>query len=322
MKAVRIHQPGGLDALSYDDVALPEPGAGEVRIKISAIGLNFIDTYKRAGIYKAPLPLILGEEAAGVVDAVGADVTDLKTGDRVTYCMQTGAYAEYAVVPAWKVVTVNTGVSLEAAAAVMLQGLTAHYLACSTYPINAGDTVLIHAAAGGTGALLVQIAKIRGARVIGTVSTAEKAAIAAAAGADEVINYVKQDFVVETKHVTNGKGVNVVYDGVGKTTFMKGLDCLRPRGYMVLFGGASGQVDPFDLQTLNAKGSLFVTRPSLGAYMQNRQELEGRTSDLFNWIAAGNLEVRIDRSFPLKDAAKAHEYIEGRETKGKVLLIP
>ena len=322
MKAIRIHQYGGLDALSYDDVDVPQPGAGEVRIKIGAAGLNFIDTYKRGGVYKSTLPLILGEEAAGTVDALGAGVNDFNVGDAVAYCMHTGAYAEYAVVPAWKVVKVEGAISSQTAAAVMLQGLTAHYLACSTYPLKAGDTALIHAAAGGTGALLVQMAKIRGAKVIGTVSTEEKAEIARAAGADEIIFYTKQDFVAETKRITNGKGVDVVYDGVGKSTFMKGLDCLRPRGYAVLFGGASGQVEPFDLQLLNAKGSLFTTRPSLGAYIQTREELLGRTNEMFGWINSGKLTVRIDQSFALADAAKAHAYIEGRETKGKVLLIP
>lgn len=322
MKAIRIHQYGGLDALSYDDVDVPQPGAGEVRIRIGAAGLNFIDTYKRGGVYKSTLPLILGEEAAGTVDALGAGVSDFNVGDAVAYCMHTGAYAEYAVVPAWKVVKVEGAISSQTAAAVMLQGLTAHYLACSTYPLKAGDTALIHAAAGGTGALLVQMAKIRGAKVIGTVSTEEKAEIARAAGADEIIFYTKQDFVAETKRITNGKGVDVVYDGVGKSTFMKGLDCLRPRGYAVLFGGASGQVEPFDLQLLNAKGSLFTTRPSLGAYIQTREELLGRTHEMFGWINSGKLTVRIDQSFALADAAKAHAYIEGRETKGKVLLIP
>lgn len=322
MKAIRVHQYGGLDALSYDDVDVPQPGAGEVRIKIGAAGLNFIDTYKRAGVYKSALPLILGEEAAGTVDAIGAGVIDFSVGDAVAYCMHTGAYADYAVVPAWKVVKVEGAISSQTAAAVMLQGLTAHYLATSTYPLQAGDTALIHAAAGGTGALLVQMAKIRGARVIGTVSTEEKAEIARAAGADEIIFYTQQDFVAETKRITNGKGVDVVYDGVGKSTFMKGLDCLRPRGYAVLFGGASGQVEPFDLQLLNAKGSLFTTRPSLGAYIQTRDELLGRTNQMFGWINDGKLTVRVDQSFALRDAAKAHAYIEGRETKGKVLLIP
>ncbi len=317
MKAIRIHQYGGLDALSYDDVDVPQPGAGEVRIRIGAAGLNFIDTYKRGGVYKSTLPLILGEEAAGTVDALGAGVSDFNVGDAVAYCMHTGAYAEYAVVPAWKVVKVEGAISSQTAAAVMLQGLTAHYLACSTYPLKAGDTALIHAAAGGTGALLVQMAKIRGAKVIGTVSTEEKAEIARAAGADEIIFYTKQDFVAETKRITNGKGVDVVYDGVGKSTFMKGLDCLRPRGYAVLFGGASGQVEPFDLQLLNAKGSLFTTRPSLGAYIQTREELLGRTHEMFGWINSGKLTVRIDQSFALADAAKAHAYIEGRETKGR-----
>lgn len=322
MKAIRVHEFGDASVLRYDDIPVPEPGNGEVRIKIEAAGLNFIDTYHRMGWYPLPRPLILGQEGAGVVDAVGAGVTDVKPGDRVAYCMRQGAYAEYAIVPAAMVVPVPVGVTTEQAAAVMLQGMTAHYLTHSTYPLQASDTALIHAAAGGTGALVVQMAKLRGARVIGTVGTAEKAELAKAAGADETIIYTQTDFEAEVKRLTDGKGVNVVYDSVGKDTFMKSLNCLRPRGYMVLFGQASGRVEPLDPQLLNQKGSLFLTRPALGAYILNREELLQRSGDLFSWMAAGKLEVRIDKTFPLQDAGEAHRYLEGRNTKGKVLLIP
>ena len=322
MKAVRVHEVGDADVLRYDDIPTPEPGAGEVRIKIEAAGLNFIDTYHRMGWYPLPLPLILGQEGASVVDAVGTGVTDFKVGDRVAYCMHQGAYAEYAVVPAAKVVPVPEGVSTHQAAAIMLQGMTAHYLTHSTYPLQAGDTALVHAAAGGTGALIVQMAKMRGARVIGTVGTEEKASLAKEAGADEAIIYTQIDFEPAVKQLTGGKGVNVVYDSVGRDTFMKSLNCLRPRGYMVLFGQASGRVEPVDPQLFNQKGSLFFTRPSLGAYVLTRAELLQRTTDLFNWLASGKLKVRIDKTFALQDAAEAHRYLEGRNTKGKVLLIP
>ncbi|MFN8494452.1 MAG: quinone oxidoreductase [Caldilineaceae bacterium] len=327
MKAIRVHEFGDASVLRYDDIPVPEPGNGEVRIQIEAAGLNFIDTYHRMGWYPLPRPLILGQEGAGVVDAVGAGVTDVKPGDRVAYCMRQGSYAEYAVVPAATVVPVPAGVTTQQAAAVMLQGMTAHYLTHSTYPLQPSDTALIHAAAGGTGALVVQMAKMRGARVIGTVGTAEKAALAKEAGADEAIIYTQTDFEAEVKRLTDGKGVNVVYDSVGKDTFMKSLNCLRPRGYMVLFGQASGRVEPIDPQLLNQKGSLFLTRPALGAYILNREELLQRSGDLFSWMApskqgAGKLDVRIDKTFPLQDAAEAHRYLEGRNTKGKVLLLP
>ncbi len=322
MKAVRVHEVGDADVLRYDDIPTPEPGAGEVRIKIEAAGLNFIDTYHRMGWYPLPLPLILGQEGAGVVDAVGAGVTDFKTGDHVAYCMHQGAYAEYAVVPAAKVVPVPDGVSTQQAAAIMLQGMTAHYLTHSTYPLQASDTALVHAAAGGTGALIVQMAKMRGARVIGTVGTEEKATLAKAAGADEAIIYTQVDFEPAVKQLTDGKGVHVVYDSVGKDTFMKSLNCLRSRGTMVLFGQASGRVEPVDPQLFNQKGSLFFTRPSLGAYVLTREELLQRANHLFNWLAAGQLDVRIDKTFALQGAAEAHRYLEGRNTRGKVLLIP
>lgn len=322
MKAIRIHETGDVSKLSYEDAPTPEPGEGEVRIKIEAAGLNFIDTYHRMGWYPIPRPFTLGLEGAGVVDAVGAGVSDLKAGDRVGYCMHQGAYAEYATVPARIVVPLPDGVSTQQAAAVMLQGMTAHYLTHSTYRLRAGDVALVHAAAGGTGALVVQMAKLLGAQVIGTVGTAEKAEVAKAAGADHTIIYTEQDFEAEVKRITDGKLCHVVYESVGKATFDKSMNCLRPRGYMVLFGQASGQVPPLDPQILNQKGSLFLTRPSLGAYVATRDELLGRANDIFQWIASGQLDVRIDQSYPLSEAAAAHTYLEGRQTKGKVLLIP
>ncbi len=322
MKAIRVHETGDVSVLRYEDAPLPEPQAGEVRVKVEAAGLNFIDTYHRMGWYPLPRPFILGQEAAGIVDTVGEGVTDFKAGDRVAYCMHQGSYADYAVVPARLLVHVPTGVSTEQAAAMMLQGMTAHYLTHSTYAIKPGDTVLIHAAAGGTGALVVQMAKMLGAQVIATVGSEEKAEIARACGADHVIVYTQQDFEEEVKHLTNGKGCQVVYDSVGKATFDKSLNCLRPRGYLVLFGQASGPVDPVNPQVLNQKGSLYLTRPSLGAYIATRGDLLWRADDLCTWITAGTLEVRIDKSFPLREAAAAHTYLEGRNTKGKVLLIP
>jgi len=322
MKAIRIHETGDVSALRYEDAPLPEPQEGEVRIKVEAAGLNFIDTYHRMGWYPLPRPFILGQEAAGTVDTVGAGVTAFKPGDRVAYCMHQGAYADYAVAPARLLVQVPEGVGTPQAAAVMLQGMTAHYLTHSTYALKAGDVALIHAAAGGTGALAVQMAKMLGAHVIATVGSEEKAAIASASGADHVIVYTQQDFEVEVKQITGGKGCHVVYDSVGKATFDKSLNCLRPRGYMVLFGQASGQVEPLNPQILNQKGSIYLTRPSLGAYIASRDELLWRANDLFTWMAAGKLEVRIDQSFPLSQAAAAHTYLEGRNTKGKVLLIP
>ena len=322
MKAIRIHQFGGLDALKYEDVARPEPGNGEARLKIEAIGVNFIDIYQRIGLYKPALPITLGQEAAGVVDGVGPGVTEVKVGDRVAYTSALGSYAESAVVPAWRLVPVPQGVSARDAAAVLLQGLTAHYLAYSTYPLKRGETALIHAAAGGLGALLVQIAKNIGARVIGTVSTEDKARVAREAGADEVILYEQVDFEAEVKRLTNGKGVDVVYDSVGETTFDKSLNCLRRRGYMVLCGQSSGAVPPFDPQMLNAKGSLFLTRPTLAHYTADRAELSQRANDLFQWMRAGRLKVRIDSTFPLAQTADAHRHLESRKATGKVLLIP
>src|SRR5512134_3709085 len=322
MKTVRVHQYGGLEALKYEEVPVPEPGEGEARVKLEAIGVNFIDIYHRIGRYQGSLPLTLGQEAAGTVDAVGSNVTDVKTGDRVAYASVQGAYAEYAIVPAWRLIPIPTGVDFQQAAAAMVQGLTAHYLTFSTYPLKAGETALVHAAGGGTGQLLVQVAKHCGARVIGTVSTEEKAMLAREAGADEVIIYTQTDFEAEVKRLTNNTGVDVVYDSVGKDTFDKSLNCIRRRGYMVLFGASSGAVPPLDPQTLNAKGSIYLTRPYLGHYTADRAELSWRVTDVFNWIAAGELKVRIDKTFPLAEAAEAHRYLEGRQSKGKILLIP
>ena len=322
MKAVRVHQYGGPEALRYEEVPVPEPGAGEARVKIEAIGLNYIDIYQRTGLYPLKTPFTLGMEGAGVVDAVGANVTEVRKGDRVAYAMHLGSYAEHAIVPAWKLAPLPQAIDSRAGAAAMLQGMTAHYLTRDTYPLKKGESALIHAAAGGVGLLLIQIAKRLGATVFGTVSTEEKAQLAKEAGADEVILYTKADFAAEVKRLTNGAGVHVVYDSVGKDTFEKSLDCLRPRGYLVLFGNSSGPVPPFDLGKLAQKGSLFVTRPTLLHYSGNREELLQRSGDLFKWIANGELKLRIDKTFPLKEAAEAHRQLEARKTTGKVLLIP
>jgi len=322
MKTVRVHEYGGLEALKYEDVPTPEPGEGQVRVKIEAVGVNFIDIYHRIGRYQGSLPFMLGQEGGGVVDTVGSNVTEVSPGDRVAYASVQGSYAEYAIVPAWYLVPVPNEVDMQHATAVMEQGLTAHYLTHSTYPIKQGETALVHAASGGVGHLLVQIAKLRGARVIGTVSTEEKAELAREAGADEVINYTKKDFETEVKRLTDNKGVDVVYDSVGKDTFEKGLNILRRRGYMVLFGQSSGPAPQIDPQILNPKGSLFLTRPTLGHYTADREELMGRANDLFNWMATGSLNVRVDKTFPLAEAAEAHRYLEGRQSKGKILLIP
>jgi NADPH2:quinone reductase len=322
MKAIRVHQHGGVEAMRHEDIPVPEPGAGEARVKIEAIGLNYIDVYQRTGLYRLKLPFTLGMEGAGVVDAVGRDVLEVKVGDRVAYAMVPGAYAGYAVVPSSRLVPVPKNIDSRSAAATMLQGMSAHYLTHSTYPLKRGETALVHAAAGGVGLLLIQIAKRLGATVFGTVSTEEKARIAREAGADDIILYTQTDFAVEIKRLTNGRGLNVVYDSVGQSTFAKSLDCLRPRGTMVLFGQSSGPVPPFNLGTLAAKGSLFVTRPTLAHYALDRQELLQRSNDLFNWIASGQLKLRIDKTFPLAEAAEAHRQLEGRKTSGKVLLVP
>ena len=322
MKAVRIEKFGGLEALQVTDIPVPEPGEGEVRVKIEVIGVNFLDIYQRIGRYQGPLPFTLGQEAAGIVDTVGPNVTEVKPGDHVAYAMVPGSYAEYAIVPAWKLVPIPANVDTSQAVAAMVQGLTAHYLTRSTYPLKEGETALVHAAGGGTGGLLVQVAKRCGARVIGTASTKEKAMLGREAGADEMILYTQTDFEAEVKRLTNNKGVDVVYDSVGKDTFDKGLNCLKRRGYMVLYGASSGAVPPLDPQVLNTKGSIFLTRPYLGHYVADRAELLERATDVFHWIATGELKVRIDKTFPLVEVAAAHRYLEDRQSKGKVLLVP
>lgn len=322
MRAIRVQAYGEPSVMQLDEVSLPEPGAGEARVAIEAAGVNFIDTYQRSGQYKVPLPFTPGQEGAGTVTAVGPGVSEVKVGDRVAYASQLGSYASEAIVPVRMLVPVPAGMSMQQAAAVMLQGMTAHYLSHSTYPLKKGETALVHAAGGGVGQLLVQLAKRRGARVIGTVSTDEKAELARAAGADEIIFYTRVDFAEETRRLTDGRGVDVVYDSVGKTTFDQSLNALRPRGYLVLYGQSSGAVAAFDPQILNAKGGLFLTRPSLGHYTADRAELMERSGDLFRWISAGELTLRIDRTYPLVEAAAAHQYLADRQTRGKVLLIP
>ena len=322
MKAIQVKQNGGPEVLQLVELPSPQPKANEAVVKIAAAGVNFIDTYQREGRYKVALPFTLGQEGAGTITAVGAEAKAVKIGDRVAWTGILGSYAEYAAVPAERLVAVPQGVSDQQAASAMLQGMTAHYLLYSSFPLQGGQTALIHAAAGGVGLLLVQMAHNLGARVIGTVSTEEKARLARQAGADEVILYTQVDFETETKRLTGGKGVDVVYDGVGKTTFEKGLNLLRPRGYMVLFGGSSGAVPPFDLIQLSAKGSLFVTRPSLVHYIASTEELRARSSAVFGMIAAGKLKLRIEHTYKLADAQQAHRDLEGRMTTGKLLLLP
>jgi NADPH:quinone reductase len=322
MKAIRVHAAGGPEALKLDDIPAPSPKAGEALVKVDAAGLNYVDVYFRTGMYKAELPLTIGMEAGGTVTAVGSNVSEVKVGDKVAYTGVAGAYAEQAVVPASKLVVLPAGVSTKQGAAAMLQGMTAHYLATSTYPLKHGDTCLVHAAAGGVGLLLCQIAKLRGARVIGTVSTDEKAKLAREAGADETIIYTRQDFEAEVKRMTDGKGVQVVYDAVGKTTWDKSLNSLAPRGLIALYGQSSGPIGQIDPQIFNAKGSLFLTRPSLGHYTATREELLQRAGEVLGWVRDGKLKLRMEFEFPLKDAAEAHRALEGRKTTGKVLLTP
>ncbi len=322
MKAIRIHAPGGPEVMRLDDAPEPTPKAGEAVVKVDAAGLNYIDVYFRSGLYKAEYPLTLGLEAGGTVTAVGPNVSEVKVGDKVAYTGVAGAYAEYAAVPAARLVVLPTGVSTRQGAAAMLQGITAHYLATSTYPLKKGDTCLVHAAAGGVGLLLCQMARTRGARVLGTVSTDEKAKLAREAGADETIIYTRQDFEAEVKRLTDGKGVQVVYDAVGKTTWDKSLNSLAPRGLIALYGQSSGPIGQIDPQILNAKGSLFLTRPSLNHHIASREELQSRAGEVLGWIASGKLKMRMEFDFPLKDAAQAHRALEGRQTTGKVLLVP
>ena len=322
MKAVRVHKYGGPEVLTLEEIPVLEPKTGEVRVKVEAIGLIYIDICQRTGLYRLQTLFTLGTEGAGIVDAVGPNVTEVKKGERVGYASIPGSYAEYAIVPAARLVPIPPNIDARTPAALMLQGMTAHYLTHSTYPLKKGDTALLHAAAGGVGLLLIQIAKQLGATVIGTVSTEAKAKLAKEMGADYLILYTQTDFLAEVKKLTDGRGVNVVYDSVGQTTFDKSLDCLRPRGYLVLFGQSSGPVPPFDPGKLAAKGSLFLTRPSLPHYTLERSELLQRANDIFNWTATGKLKVRIDKTFPLAEAAEAHRQLEGRKTTGKVILLP
>ncbi len=322
MLALRIHAHGGPENIVAEDIPVPVPGPGELRIRVAAAGINYIDTYKRGGLYPVPLPHTLGQEAAGTVTAVGPGVTGFAVGDRVASAAAIGAYAAEALLPAAQTVPVPAGVTLEQAAAVLLQGLTAHYLAVDTFPLGPGHSALVHAAAGGVGLLLVQIAKRRGARVIATVGTEAKAALAREAGADEVCVYSRDNFTAAARTFTVGRGVDVVYDGVGKATFEGSLDSLRPRGFMVSFGNASGPVAPFAPLLLSQKGSLFFTRPTLAHYTRTSEELRARTNDLFGWIAAGQLKVRVGATYPLSAAAEAQRALESRATTGKVLLVP
>jgi NADPH:quinone reductase len=322
MKAVRIHTFGGPEVMQVEEVPTPSPQADQVLVRLAAAGLNYIDVYQRSGLYPNPLPYTMGLEGSGVVAAVGPNVTGFNEGDPVAYTGIPGSYAEYVLVPADRLVQMPKGLDVKVGAASMLQGMTAHYLAYTTYPLKPGDACLVHAAAGGVGLLLVQMAKQCGARVFGTVSTEEKAVLAREAGADAAILYTQQDFAAEVKRLTDGKGVQVVYDAVGKTTFEKSLNCLAPLGYLVLYGQASGPVPPFDPAVLSAKGSLFLTRPTLGHYTADRASLEKRAGDVLGWIAAGKLTLRMEHNFALRDAAKAHASLEGRQTTGKVLLIP
>ena len=322
MKAVRVNEYGGPEALSYEEVEQPVPGSNEVLVKVAAAGVNYIDTYQRSGLYQVPLPLTLGLEAAGVVEELGEGVSKYSKGDRVAYTSVPGAYAEYASVHEEKLVSLSDGVSFNEGAAAMLQGCTAHYLCKSTYQVKQGDSCLIHAAAGGVGLLLIQMVKNAGGFVIGTVSTDEKAKLAKEAGADEVILYSEKDFETEVKQITEGDGVNVVYDSVGKSTFEKSINCLSKLGFMVLYGNASGPVTEFNPATLGPNGSLFLTRPTLFDYTAERASLEWRTSDVFDWISKGELKLRIEHFYSLSDAQAAHQDLEGRKTTGKIILTP
>jgi NADPH2:quinone reductase len=322
MKAIRISETGGPEVLRPVDLPTPAPGPGQALVRVEAAGVNFIDIYQRSGLYKVPLPFTIGLEGAGTVESVAAGVTTVDPGDRVAWTGVPGAYATHALVPVDRLVRLPDSLSTRDASAAMLQGMTAHYLAVDTCPLRPGDICLVHAAAGGVGLLLCQIAKRRGARVVGTVSTEAKAALAREAGADDTILYTRQDFVAEVKRITGGKGLRVVFDGVGRDTFEKGLDCLQPRGMMVLFGQSSGPVPPVDAQVLSAKGSLFLTRPTLFHYIATREELDQRSRDVLGWIAEGTLKLRIDRTYPLAEAAEAHRALAGRGTTGKLLLLP
>ena len=320
MKAVYIEQTGGIEMLQYGERPKPAPGAGEVLVKVAYSGVNFVDTYHRIGLYKVPLPAILGSEGAGTVEQVGEGVTAFKPGDRVAYAMARGSYAEFQAVPAAQLGSIPASVDLATAAAAMLQGMTAHYLTHSTFALKAGQTALVHAAAGGTGRLIVQMCKMIGARAIGTVGSEEKAKLTLGDGASDAILYNTQDFVAEVQRLTGGQGVDVVYDSVGQTTFLKSLDCLKARGLLAFFGQSSGPVAPVDPLILMAKGSLYLTRPTLGTYIASRADLEWRTRDVFDWIASGKIKIRIDKTYPLAEAAQAQRDLEGRKTTGKLIL--
>ena len=320
MKAIRVHQHGGPEALTLEDVPVPVPGSKQALVRLAVAGVNFIDVYFRTGLYKAEQPTAIGNEGAGVVEAVAPDVTEVAVGDRVAYAMVRGSYAEYALVPAAMLVKLPDAITFEQGAAAMLQGMTAHYLTRSTFPLKAGDSCLVHAAAGGAGLLTVQMAKALGARVFGTVSTEAKEKLARENGADDVIRYTEQDFEQEIKRLTGGRGVDVVYDSVGKTTFDKSLGCLRTRGLLALFGSSSGAVPPVDPQTLNAKGSVFLTRPSLAHHVLTRDELLWRAGDVLSDVASGALRLRIHRTYPLAQVADAHRALESRATTGKLLI--
>ena len=322
MKAVRVKEYGGPEVMSYEDIETPSPAENEVLVKVEAAGINYIDTYQRSGLYQIPLPATLGLEAAGIVTETGSAVSRFKVGDRVAYTNVAGAYADFAAVPEDKLVSLPEGVSFDQGAAAMLQGCTAHYLCQSTYKVQSGDRCLIHAAAGGVGLILIQMVKMMGGFVIGTVSTEEKAQLAKEAGADEVILYSQQDFEDEVKRITDGAGVNVAYDSVGKSTFEKSIDCLSRFGHMVLYGNASGPVTEFNPATLGPKGSLFLTRPTLFDYLATREDLDWRSGDVFNWIAEGKLDLRLEHFFPLAEVQQAHQALEGRQTTGKVILKP
>ena len=322
MRAIQITQTGGAEVLVPRELPTPTPGPGEALVQIEACGVNFIDIYLREGRYASPLPFIPGQEAAGVVLALGPDAASVKVGDRVAWCGVPGTYAQFAVAPVARLIAVPDGITTRQAAAAMLQGMTAHYLSHSTYAIQNGDAVLIHAGAGGVGLLLIQMAKRQGARVFATVSTDEKAALARAAGADETIIYTREDFAARVREFTGGAGVPVVYDSVGKTTFDGSIACLHPRGILVLYGASSGAVPPFDLIQLSTRGSLYVTRPTLKDYTATREELERRAGDVLRWVADGRLKLRLEHSYPLADAAQAHRDLESRKTTGKLLLIP
>lgn len=322
MKAIRVHQYGGPESLTMENLAVPKPGKGEALVRLEAIGVNFIDIYQRMGLYRSPLPFTPGNEGAGVVVETGPGVGEVAAGDRVAYAGALGSYAEYSVVPSWRLVKLPVGIDGGLAAAAMLQGMTAHYLTHSTYPLQPGETCLVHAAAGGVGLQLAQMARRLGARVIGTVSTKEKAELARAYCTEEVILYTERDFDSEVRLLTGGKGVQVVYDSVGQTTFEKSLNCLAPRGYLALYGQSSGPVPAFDPQILNTKGGLFLTRPSLAHYTATREELLWRANDVLGLVAAGELKIRIGAKFPLPEAAEAHRQLSERKTTGKVLLLP